>query len=92
MSDPKILDPVDEVPPITRDMPLRKSKWDAVLDRAVKAKGKSVPVQFDNYNAATSARRRIDERADALWDHDQIDARFLVEQRGNAVYVTVKNN
>ena len=93
MSEPKILEPVSEVPPIKRDMPLRESKWDSVLERAEKAKGKknpTIPVGFDKYESATSARRRIQERAELLLEHGQTETEFDVEQRGENVYVTAK--
>ena len=85
--DLKILDPVPSTPPVERDQPLRKSKWDPLLEQAKKSrndKEPTIPVKFDKYSSATSARRRIVERAENLGDGDKVNA----EQRGNVVYVT----
>lgn len=85
MSDVTIKDPVKEIPPITRDVTSRRSKWDDVLDRAWALKGKktkSLPVEFPNSDAASSAARRIRNRVN-IHEGD-----FVVDQRANTVYVT----
>lgn len=85
MSDPKVLDPVDETPKITRDIKRRRSKYDPVLDKAMKTAPKAVPVEFDSHASATAGRRRIKDRV-PLHEHGS----FSVEQRGEKVYVTAE--
>lgn len=86
---PQVLDPVSSIPPISRQSGRRESKYDPVLDKAIKLGSRppkdraATPVQFRSRESAAAGRRRIMDR---VMLHPHTD-RFTVEQRDRVVYV-----